>query len=137
MKSSLAIYIGLLGTLSLSTSVAIADPVEHTNWCFQDDTSNRLIDQPMDRGNCAALLAGGAAVAYFSNNQEAASLVLSSRQYDWADRAAQLSCRKDPVNEQIAIRLIQACQCHNTDAQQEIENNQTEVLQTLRTQGGC
>lgn len=137
MKSSLARCISLLGAFSLSTGVAFADPVEHTNWCFQDDTSNRLIDQPMDRGNCAALLAGGAAVAYFSNNQEVASLVLSSRQYDWADRAAQLSCSRDPVSEQIAVRLIQACQCHNTGAQQEIEDNQTDVLQALRAHGGC
>jgi hypothetical protein len=132
------------GTVALVTSMgtfmcslAHADPVRHTDWCFESQTNNRLVDQPMDKGNCAALLAAGAAASYFSGNAQLGSLVLSSRQNEWANAAATLACTPGAMNNQYAIRLIQACQCHNTGAQNEIENNQDVVISTLRKHGGC
>jgi hypothetical protein len=123
--------------LVLAAMNAVADPRAHAQWCFDPSTDNRLVDQPMDRGSCAALLVAGAALAYFSGNDELASLIVSSRQNDWARKAASISCIGGDIGNQMAIRLIQACQCHNPGAQSEIENNQTEVLEVLRSNGGC
>ncbi len=120
-----------------SSRTTAGQAVQDTNWCFQDDTDNRLLDQPLDRGNCAALLVGGALVAYFSGNGEVASFVLSTRQNEWADSAVAFACSGGTTNNQIAVRLIQACQCHNTGAQKAVESNQTEVLRALRARGGC
>lgn len=114
-----------------------ATPERHTDWCFWDSTNNRLADQPMDRGICAALLTGGLAASYFSGNPAILNMVLYQRQNEWSRQAVPLACSHLPQNEAMAISLIAACHCHNDRDIRDIKNGAPQVLARLRAIGNC
>lgn len=91
----------------------------------------------MNRGVCLALMTGGLATVWFGADPAVVSLLFNSRQNDWARAASKLACDRGQLADQFAVRLIQASQCHNGGAVNEIEHNQAEVLQALRSKGGC
>lgn len=116
---------------------SFADATDHARWCFNEKTNSKLFEKPMDRGTCRALLQGGLLASYFSGDPSISNLVLNKRENELARHAASFACRRNVKDDQIAIRLIQVCQCHNTGAQREIENDQSRVLEVLRQIGGC
>ena len=142
-KTQLILY--FISFFSVATSLAQTPPGGNppdslanraTQFCLKESSTNRLIDQPMDRGNCSALLVAGAAAAYFSGNEELGMLLITSNQRQWALNAIKLSCIGGDIANQAAIRLIQACNCHDPSSQQAIENNQWEALQVLKIRSG-
>jgi chloramphenicol 3-O-phosphotransferase len=114
---------------------AAADPewMDHASWCLKPDGATRtLAEQPVTAGNCAQFQAGALLTSYFSGNSTAVALATSETQYGLGVAAADFACHRDVISDQIAIRLLQVCQCHNIGAQTSIENNQQEVLAWLR-----
>lgn len=131
------ITIALL-SIATTTFAGEAEAVRDTNWCFQGDTSDTLTDQAGRSGTCAALLTGGLAAAWFGAiDPGIIGSVLTEPQNRLAERAADASCMKNGATDQVAVRLIQVCNCHNDAAVTNIEHNQTQVIQTLRQRRGC
>jgi len=125
----------VLVTVSLfSAATAHADPewMDHASWCLKPGGATRtLMQQPSQDGNCGALQAGVLLAAYFSGNSAALNIARTQSQYDMGTSAAAFAC--SPATEQVAIRLLQVCQCHNIAATKSIENNQTEVINWLKS----
>lgn len=118
----------------LATATAYADPewMDHASWCLKPAGATRtLLQQPSQDGNCGALQAGVLLATYFTGNNAALVVARTKTQYGMGTSAAALAC--SPVTEQVAIRLLQVCQCHNIAATKSIENNQTEVIEFLKS----
>ena len=121
-----------LGT-SLVTDSLAKDPewMDHASWCLKKEEATRtLAQQPSQDGNCGALQAGVLVATWFSGNSDALKIATTQTQYDMGTAAAAFACV--PATKQVAIRLLQVCQCHNIAATKSIENNQTEVINWLK-----
>lgn len=118
--------------LATTTSWAQSQVVINTMFCVQPGSANSRIDQKIGQGNCAGWLAGGALAGYLSGRGDIAAAVLSKNEYEIGVMAAQYACQKNPVSDQIAVRLINVCQCHNLGAQNLIDSNQSEAVGQLR-----
>jgi hypothetical protein len=131
---NLSLKLALLVASLFFAAAANADPewMDHASWCLKPAGATRtLMQQPSQDGNCGALQAGVLLATYFSGNDGALDIASTHNQYDMGTSAAAFAC--SPATEQIAIRLLQVCQCHNIAATKSIENNQTEVIDWLKS----
>jgi hypothetical protein len=134
MKSMTAALFGIVGIVVTTGAIAQGPEwMEHASWCLKPSGANRtLMEQSPTAGKCGALQAGILTAAWFGADEHALAVAMNLNQYQMGVYAADAACRRDPLSDQIAIRLLQVCQCHNDTAQSSIENNQTEVLDWLR-----
>jgi hypothetical protein len=138
------LYITLL-TLLLNITPSYAIDMSHPSagrmqiaisWCHQGHASDSLFQQGstlLPRGVCGAYLA--AATVTFSGI--GADVIIYSPQHEIIKIADTLACARNSVSDQLAIRIAQVCQCHNTSAVDFIENNQDVAAYILRRHGGC
>lgn len=129
--TALAITCFALGAQSADAQRAWGPVVDHASFCLKPGSANSRVDQKVGQGNCAAWLVGGALAGYLSGRSRVAASVLSQTEYGIGLLAAQLACEGNPDSNQVAIRLLTVCQCHNTDAQDKIDSNQTEAIEWL------
>ena len=134
MKRLLAFASVTLILLCYASGASAKDPewMDHASWCLKPGGATRtLAQQPSQDGNCGQIQAAVLAVSYFSGNKAAMTIATTQTQYQMGVAAAGFAC-KAPT-EQVAIRLLQVCQCHNIAATKSIENNQTEVISFLKS----
>lgn len=133
MKKHLSISIAALalsGTLACTSAQAQTPVVIHSMWCLQADSNSTLTDKS-GQGICGALLTGALLASYFSDNPEIATWALTATEKQDGKLAADFACKKDAASNQVAIRLLQVCQCHNSEARDVIEKNQNEAVKQL------
>ena len=134
MKKHLSIAVATLtlcGTLACSSTLAQTQVVIHSMWCLQANSNSVVTQKPLDRGTCGAIIAGSLLASYFADDPEIARQALTKTEKELGKMAAQQACYRNSASNQIAIRLLQVCQCHNPTAIDVIENNQTEAVTQL------
>ena len=120
--------------LFLTFSIAAqAQGVEDVEWCLTGDADSRMDQQPA-RGYCPGFWVGGVMAAIY--RPEVLSYI-QGIQRDWADRAASMSCARNPQSDAIAVSLIAACQCHNVASANWVVGNPGPVLKRLRQAKSC
>ena len=134
MKSKSIQYAAFLTFILGMANTYAKDPewLDHASWCLKPGGATRtLMQQPSQDGNCGKLQVGVLLATYFSGNGAALNIARTQTQYKMGTTAAAFACSS--ATEQVAIRLLQVCQCHNIAATKSIENNQTEVINWLKT----
>ncbi len=133
MKKQLSIGIAALalgGILASTSALAQTPVVIHSMFCVQANSNSTLADKA-GQGTCGALLAGALLASYFSENPEIASWALTATEKQDGKLAADFACKRNSASNQVAIRLLQVCQCHNSEAKDVIENNQNDAVKQL------
>jgi len=109
-------------------------------FCY-DPSANRRITDQLTQGNCAAISAAGIAGIVGKAPPEVVGNVFAMRQSELGPFAAEFACHRKGIDanisDQIAVRLIQVCQCHNSGAVGFVENNQNYIRAALGRRGGC
>lgn len=118
------------------------DMQNEVSWCWNNQDGS-LLQQGTTippRGVCGGYLVAGA-LSIFAAPEIAAFVgidqVIGADGKSLARKAAELSCQRNPVADQAAVRLIHVCQCHNTRVVDFVENNQDVARYILRRHGGC
>jgi hypothetical protein len=104
-------------------------------------SSDQSVMMKLTRGNCGALAAGGIVAYLIGAPKELIATALTTKERGLARHAVEFACHRQgldaKVSDQVAVRLIQVAQCHNTSAVDFIEHNQNYVRDALGEIGKC
>jgi hypothetical protein len=125
----------LVAFLAMSAgSVAGATTIDdHINWCLRHADQN-MTQQPWDRVWCNK----ARALNYWFMSATGSPINLdTTRQPEWGRASLKFACMGGDIADQAAIRLMQACHCHNDYVAEWIENNQDQTREAMRDIAGC